>query len=133
VGRAIKEGEAIRDMIRTTSRWATFMTRSHRLGSVRGDSQSHGGVGALLQVGGRDPQSLKELSNSSKEQGKKQEAAAVLQASDLDLSRRRPGAQPVGKLTLDLGRLRFAEREYQAVLDLKPAIRRRAPGPGAGI
>jgi len=58
---------------------ATFMTRSHRLGSVRATRPKPRGVGALLQSRRARSASLKELSNSSRAGQKEQEAAAVLQ------------------------------------------------------
>jgi len=73
------------------------------------------------KVGGRDPQSLKELSKLLEEQGKKQEAAAVLQRLTLIYLEDDEAHNRLGKLSLDLGQAKIAEREYQAVLDLKPA------------
>jgi tetratricopeptide (TPR) repeat protein len=73
------------------------------------------------KVGGRDPQSLKELSKLLDEQGRKQEAAAVLERLTLIYLEDDEAHTRLGKLSLDLGHAKIAEREYQAVLDLKPA------------
>jgi tetratricopeptide (TPR) repeat protein len=73
------------------------------------------------KVGGRDPQSLKQLSTLLEEQGKKQEAAAVLERLNLIYLEDDQAHGRLGALSLDLGHAKTAEREYQAVLDLKPA------------
>ncbi len=73
------------------------------------------------KLGGRDPESLKELSKLLEEQGRKQEAAAVLERLNLIYLEDDDAHSRLGKLSLDLGDAKIAEREYQAVLDLKPA------------
>ena len=119
---AIKEGEAIRDMYTDYVEMGNVYDSLAQAWLGKGDkAKATSELELYSKVGGRDPQSLKELSKLLEEQGKKQEAAAVLQRLTLIYLEDDEAHNRLGKLSLDLGHAKIAEREYQAVLDLKPA------------
>jgi len=119
---AIKEGEAIRDMYTEYVEMGSVYESLAQAWLGKGDKAKATEQLALYsKVGGRDPQSLKELSKLLEEQGKKPEAAAVLERLNLIYLEDDQAHSRLGALGLDLGRPKIAEREYQAVLDLKPA------------
>jgi tetratricopeptide (TPR) repeat protein len=72
------------------------------------------------KIGGRDPESLKQLSELLAQQGQKKEAAAVLERLNLIYLADDQAHSRLGALSLDLGHPKMAVREFQAVLDLKP-------------
>jgi tetratricopeptide (TPR) repeat protein len=119
---AIKEGEAIRDMYTDYVEMGNVYDSLAQAWLGKGDkAKATAELERYSKVGGRDPQSLKELAKLLEEQGRKQEAAAVLQRLTLIYLEDDQAHSQLGKLTLDLGQAKIAEREYQAVLDLKPA------------
>jgi tetratricopeptide (TPR) repeat protein len=119
---AIKEGEAIRDMYTDYVEMGNVYDSLAQAWIGKGDkAKATAELERYSKVGGRDPQSLKELSKLLDEQGRKKEAAAVLERLTLIYLEDEQAHSQLGKLTLDLGQAKIAEREYQAVLDLKPA------------
>jgi tetratricopeptide (TPR) repeat protein len=119
---AIKEGEAIRDMYTDYVEMGNVYDLLAQAWIGKGDkAKATAELERYSKVGGRDPQSLKELSKLLEEQGRKQEAAAVLERLTLIYLEDDEAHSRLGKLTLDLGQAKIAEREYQAVLNLKPA------------
>jgi len=119
---AIKEGEAIRDMYTDYVEMGNVYDSLAQAWLGKGDkAKATAELERYSKVGGRDPQSLKELAKLLEEQGRKQEAAAVLQRLTLIYLEDDQAHSQLGKLTLDLGQPKIAQREYQAVLDLKPA------------
>jgi tetratricopeptide (TPR) repeat protein len=119
---AIKEGEAIRDMYTDYVEMGSVYEALAQAWLGKDDkAKATAELERYSKVGGRDPQSLKQLSKLLEEQGRKQEAAAVLERLTLIYLEDDEAHTRLGKLTLDLGQAKIAEREYQAVLDLKPA------------
>jgi tetratricopeptide (TPR) repeat protein len=119
---AIREGEAIRDMYTDYVEMGSVYESLAQAWLGKGDKAKATEELALYsKVGGRDPQSLKELSKLLEEQGHKPEAAAVLERLNLIYLEDDVAHSRLGQLSLDLGHAKIAEREYQAVLDLKPA------------
>lgn len=117
----IKEGEAIRD----------FYTEYVELGNVydflaqawlaKGDkTKATKELEVYSKIGGRDPQTLKQLADLQTEQGRKKEAAATLERLNLIYLEDESAHGRLGKLHMDLGNANGAIREYQAVLQLKP-------------
>ena len=119
---AIKEGEAIRDLYTEYVEMGSVYESLAQAWLGKGDkAKATAELERYSKVGGRDPQSLKQLSKLLEEQGRKQEAAAVLERLTLIYLEDDQAHSQLGKLTLDLGQAKIAAREYQAVLDLKPA------------
>lgn len=119
---AIREGEAIRDMYTDYVEMGSVYESLAQAWLGKGDkAKATTELERYSKVGGRDPQSLKELSKLLEEQGKKQEAAAVLERLTLIYLEDDQAHSQLGKLSLDLGHAKIAEREYQSVLNLKPA------------
>jgi cellulose synthase operon protein C len=119
---AIKEGEAIRDMYTDYVEMGNVYDSLAQAWLGKGDkAKATAELELYSKVGGRDPESLKELSKLLDEQGRKQEAAAVLERLTLIYLEDDEAHARLGKLSLDLNRPKIAQREYQAVLDLKPA------------
>jgi tetratricopeptide (TPR) repeat protein len=119
---AIREGEAIRDMYTDYVEMGSVYEALAQAWIGKGDkAKATAELERYSKVGGRDPESLKELSKLLEEQGRKQEAAAVLERLTLIYLEDDQAHSRLGALSLDLGHPKIAEREYQAVLDLKPA------------
>jgi tetratricopeptide (TPR) repeat protein len=119
---AIKEGEAIRDMYSEYVMTGSVYEALAQAYVAKGDKgKAIAELALYSKLGGRDPQSLKELSKLLEEQGRKQEAAAVLERLTLIYLEDDEAHTRLGVLSLDLGHAKIAEREYQAVVDLKPA------------
>jgi len=119
---AIREGEAIRDLYTEYVEMGSVYESLAQAWLGKGDkAKATAELERYSKVGGRDPQSLKQLSKLLEEQGRKQEAAAVLERLTLIYLEDDEAHTRLGKLTLDLGQAKIAQREYQAVLDLKPA------------
>jgi len=119
---AIREGEAIRDMYTEYVEMGSVYESLAQAWLGKGDkAKATAELERYSKVGGRDPQSLKQLSKLLEEQGRKQEAAAVLERLNLIYLEDDEAHTRLGALSLDLGRPKIAEREYQSVLNLKPA------------
>ena len=119
---AIKEGEAIRDMYSEYVMMGSVYEALAQAYVAKGDkTKAIDELALYSKLGGRDPQSLKELSKLLDEQGRKQEAAAVLERLTLIYLEDDDAHTRLGVLSLGLGNAKIAQREYQAVLDLKPA------------
>jgi len=119
---AIKEGEAIRDMYTEYVEMGSVYEALAQAWIGKGDkAKATAELERYSKVGGRDPESLKELSKLLEEQGRKKEAAAVLERLNLIYLEDDQAHSRLGQLTLDLGQPKIAEREYQSVLNLKPA------------
>jgi cellulose synthase operon protein C len=119
---AIREGEAIRDMYTDYVEMGSVYESLAQAWLGKGDkAKATAELELYSKVGGRDPQSLKQLSKLLEEQGRKPEAAAVLERLNLIYLEDDEAHSRLGALSLDLGHANIAEREYQAVLDLKPA------------
>jgi tetratricopeptide (TPR) repeat protein len=117
----IQEGEAIRD----------FFTEYVELGNVydflaqawlaKGDkAKATKELETYSRIGGRDPQTLKQLADLQTEQGRKKDAAATLERLNLIYLEDESSHSRLGKLHMDLNNANGAIREYQAVLQLKP-------------
>jgi len=72
------------------------------------------------RIGGRDPDTLKQLSELQLEQGRKKEAAATLERLNLIYLEDETAHTRLGTLDLDLKNPSGAIREFQAALQLKP-------------
>ena len=119
---AIREGEAIRDLYTEYVEMGSVYESLAQAWLGKGDkAKATAELERYSKVGGRDPQSLKQLSKLLEEQGHKQEAAAVLERLNLIYLEDDEAHSRLGALSLDLGRPKIAEREYQSVLNLKPA------------
>jgi tetratricopeptide (TPR) repeat protein len=119
---AIAEGQAIRDMYAEYVEKGSVYEALAQAWLGKGD-KGHASQELELysKAGGRDPESLKELAKLLQDQGRKQEAAAVLERLNFIYLEDDEAHNRLGSLSLDLGHAKIAEREYQAVLDLKPA------------
>jgi tetratricopeptide (TPR) repeat protein len=117
----IQEGEAIRD----------FYTEYVELGNVydflaqawlaKGDkAKATKELETYSRIGGRDPQTLKQLADLQTEQGRKKDAAATLERLNLIYLEDESSHSRLGKLHMDLNNANGAIREYRAVLQLKP-------------
>ncbi len=119
---AIKEGDAIRDLYPEYVEKGSVYEALAQAWLAKGDKgHATEELERYSKVGGRDPESLKELAKFLQEQGRKQEAAAVLERMNLIYLEDDEAHNRLGALSLDLNRPKIAAREYQAVLDLKPA------------
>jgi tetratricopeptide (TPR) repeat protein len=119
---AIKEGEAILDMYTDYVEMGNVYEALAQAYLAKGDKDlAAAELERYSEVGGRDPETLKLLSKLLEDKGRKQEAAAVLERLNLIYLEDDDAHNRLGKLSLDLGHAKIAEREYQAVLDLKPA------------
>jgi tetratricopeptide (TPR) repeat protein len=118
---AIKEGEAIRDMYTEYVETGSVYEFLSQAWLAKGDkAKASAELERYSKIGGRDPQSLKQLSELLMEQGRKKEAAAVLERLNLIYLEDEEAHSRLGALSLDLGNPQAAVREYQAVLNLKP-------------
>lgn len=118
---AIKEGEAIRDMYTDYVEMGSvyqFLAQSWIAKGDKGKATAE--LERYSKVGGRDPQSLKQLSELLQEQGRKKEAAAALERLNLIYLEDDQAHSRLGALSMELGNPKIAAREYQAVLNLKP-------------
>jgi len=118
---AIKEGEAIRDMyIEYVEKGSVYEFLSQAW-LAKGDKlKAMAELERYSKIGGRDPQTLKQLSELLLEQGRKKDAAAVLERLNLIYLADEEAHSRLGAISLDLGNAKVAAREYQAVLNLKP-------------
>ena len=118
---AIKEGEAIRDMYSDYVEPGNVYEFLAQAWLAKGDkAKATAELELYSKIGGRDPQTLKQLSQLLVEQGRKKEAAAVLERLTLIYLEDDEAHSRLGALSLELGNPQIAAREYQAVLDLKP-------------
>ncbi len=118
---AIKEGEAIRDMYTEYVEMGSVYQFLSQAWLAKGDkAKATAELELYSKIGGRDPESLKQLSELLAEQGRKKEAAAALERLNLIYLADDQAHSRLGALSLDLGHPKIAVREYQAVLDLKP-------------
>jgi len=118
---AIKEGEAIRDMYTEYVEKGSVYEFLSQAWLAKGDKlKAMAELERYSKIGGRDPQTLKQLSELLLEQGRKKDAAAVLERLNLIYLADEEAHSRLGAISLDLGNAKVAAREYQAVLTLKP-------------
>ncbi len=118
---AIKEGEAIRDMYTEYVEKGSVYEFLSQAWLAKGDRlKAMAELERYSKVGGRDPETLKQLSELLLEQGRKKDAAAVLERLNLIYLADGDAHSRLGAISLDLGNAKVAAREYQAVLNLKP-------------
>ncbi len=118
---AIKEGEAIRDMYTDYVEKGNVYDFLAQAWLAKGDKlKAMAELERYSKVGGRDPETLKQLSELLLEQGRKKDAAAVLERLNLIYLADEEAHSRLGAISLDLGNAKVAAREYQAVLNLKP-------------
>ena len=118
---AIKVGDAIRDMYAEYVEKGSVYEFLSQAWLAKGDkAKATAQLERYSKIGGRDPETLKQLSELLLEQGRKKEAAAVLERLNLVYLEDEDAHSRLGALSLDLGNPKIAVREYQAVLDLKP-------------
>jgi len=118
---AIKEGEAIRDMYTEYVEKGSVYEFLSQAWLAKGDKlKAMAELERYSKIGGRDPQTLKQLSELLLEQGRKKDAAAVLERLNLIYLADEEAHSRLGAISLDLGNAKVAAREYQAVLNLKP-------------
>jgi cellulose synthase operon protein C len=118
---AIKEGEAIRDMYTEYVEKGSVYEFLSQAWLAKGDKlKAMAELERYSKVGGRDPETLKQLSELLLEQGRKKDAAAVLERLNLIYLADEEAHSRLGAISLDLGNAKVAAREYQAVLNLKP-------------
>jgi len=118
---AIKEGETIRDMYTEYVEKGSVYEFLSQAWLAKGDKlKAMAELERYSKIGGRDPQTLKQLSELLLEQGRKKDAAAVLERLNLIYLADEEAHSRLGAISLDLGNAKVAAREYQAVLNLKP-------------
>jgi tetratricopeptide (TPR) repeat protein len=118
---AIKEGEAIRDMYTEYVEKGSVYEFLSQAWLAKGDKlKAMAELERYSKVGGRDPETLKQLSELLLEQGRKKDAAAVLERLNLIYLADEDAHSRLGAISLDLGNAKVAAREFQAVLNLKP-------------
>jgi len=118
---AIKEGETIRDMYTEYVEKGSVYEFLSQAWLAKGDKlKAMAELERYSKIGGRDPQTLKQLSELLLEQGRKKDAAAVLERLNLIYLADEEAHSRLGAISLDLGNAKAAAREYQAVLNLKP-------------
>lgn len=113
----IKEGEAIRDFYPDYVEMESVYERLAQAYLAKGDKNA--ALAQLQQyskIGGRYPAPLKQLADMYLEQGKKREAAAVLDRLNFIYIEDETVHQRLGALNMELNRPQGAVREYQAVL-----------------
>jgi len=117
----IKEGEAIRDSYSEYVEMGNVYDFLAQAWLAKGDkAKATKELETYSRIGGRDPETLKQLSALQTEQGRKKEAAATLERLNLIYLEDEAAHSRLGALDLDLGNSAGAIREYQSVLQLKP-------------
>jgi tetratricopeptide (TPR) repeat protein len=117
----IKEGEAIRDFYADYVELGSVYEFLAEAWIAKGDkAKAIKELETYSKVGGRDPQTLKQLSDLLLEQGRKKDAAGPLERLNLIYLEDESAHSRLGRLHMDLGNVTGAIREYQAVLQLKP-------------
>jgi tetratricopeptide (TPR) repeat protein len=117
----ISEGEAIRDFYPEYVEMGNVYEFLAKAYAAKGDkAKAQAELERYSKIGGRDPETLKELSEMQLAQGRKKDAAATLERLNLIYLEDEEAHSRLGALDLDLGNTAGAVREYQAVLNLKP-------------
>ena len=117
----IKEGEAIRDSYSEYVELGSVYEFLSQAWLAKGDkAKATQELELYSKIGGRDPQTLKQLADLQTEQGRKKEAAATLERLNLIYLEDETVHSRLGALHQDLGNSAGAIREYQSVLQLKP-------------
>ncbi len=118
---AIKEGEAIRDFYPEYVEMNSVYERLSEAHAGKGDkTKALAELERYSKLGGRSPESLKQLSEMQLEQGRKKDAAATLERLNFIYVEDESVHQRLGALHMDLNNPAGAVREYQAVLAGKP-------------
>jgi len=118
---AIKVGDGIRDLYTDYVEPGNVYEFLSQAWLGKGDkAKAIAELELYSKVGGRDPETLKQLSGLLVEQGRKKEAATVLEHLNLIYLGDEEAHSRLGALSLELGNPKAAAREYQAVLYLKP-------------
>jgi tetratricopeptide (TPR) repeat protein len=117
----IQEGEAIRDMYSDYVEMGNVYNFLAQAYLAKGDkAKAVAELERYSKIGGRDPETLKQLSELQLEQGRKKDAAATLERLNLIYLEDEEAHSRLGALDLDLGNAQGAIREYRAVLVSKP-------------
>ena len=125
-----------RHVFRVRRRWAASMNFWRRPGSAKGDkAKATAELERYSKIGGRDPAIAQAtVRNFLSEQGRKKEAAAVLERLNLIYLEDDEAHSRLGELSLDLGNAKIAAARVSG--GAGPEAGRsggRAPGPGAGV
>ena len=114
---AIKEGEAVRGFYPDYVEIGNVYDFLAQAWLAKGDkAKATTELERYSQIGGRDPETLKQLSQLQSEQGKKKEAAATLERLNLIYLQDDAVHNRLGAIYMDLQNPSNAIREYQAVL-----------------
>jgi tetratricopeptide (TPR) repeat protein len=117
----IKEGEAIRDFYPEYVEMGNVYSFLSQAWLGKGDkAKATAELEQYSKIGGRDPETLKQLSELQLEQGRKKDAAATLERLNVIYLEDEAAHQRLGAIYMDLNNPKAAIREYQAVLNLKP-------------
>jgi tetratricopeptide (TPR) repeat protein len=113
----IKRGEAIRDLYPDYVEPGNVYEALSNAYLAKGDkAKAMAELERYSAVGGRRPETLKQLSDMQSEAGKKREAAATLERLNLIYLEDEAAHQKLGKLDMELKNPTGAIREYQAAL-----------------
>lgn len=117
----IKEGNAIRDIYPDYVEAGSVYEFLAQAYTAKGDkAKTMAELKRYSDIGGRNPDTLKQLATLQAEAGDKRAAATTLERLNLVYVRDDQGHQKLGDLDMDLGNINGAIREYQSVLLLKP-------------
>ena len=117
----IQEGEAIRDFYPDYVEMGNVYAFLAQAYTAKGDkAKAMAQLETYSKIGGRDPETLKQLSEMHLEQGRKKDAAATLERLNLIYLEDEEAHSRLGTIDLDLGNSSGAIREFQAVLAGKP-------------
>jgi tetratricopeptide (TPR) repeat protein len=116
-GAVIKEGNAIRDIYPDYVETGSVYEFLSEAWLAKGDKdKAIAELERYSAIGGRNPGTLKQLASLEAEQGKKREAAVVLERLNLIYLKDEEAHKKLGDLYMDLGNPTGAIREFQAVL-----------------
>lgn len=120
-GAVIKEGNAIRDIYPDYVETGSVYEFLSEAWLAKGDKdKAIAELERYSAVGGRSPGTLKQLASLEAEQGKKREAAVVLERLNLIYLKDEEAHKKLGELYMDLDNPTAAIREFKAVLAVAP-------------
>jgi tetratricopeptide (TPR) repeat protein len=117
----IKEGAKIRDLYSDyVEAGSIYEALAQAYTAQKQTPQAMEQLKRYAEIGGRNPDSLKELATLEEESGDKKAAVATLEKINYIYLRDEKGHQKLADLDMELGNPTEAIREYSAVLALKP-------------